>query len=63
VSFDERNIKVLFVHPNNKLTGQEFSLVERMRALRKFDVRCELMLPEEGDFSRLVGENDFPIHY
>jgi len=63
VSFDERNIKVLFVHPNNKLTGQEFSLIERMRALRKFEVQCELMLPEEGDFSRLVGENDFPIHY
>lgn len=63
MSFDERNIKVLFVHPNNKLTGQEFSLIERMRALRKFEVQCELMLPEEGDFSRLVGENDFPIYF
>lgn len=63
MNVDVNKIKVLFVHPNNKLTGQEFSLIERMRALRKFDVRCELLLPEEGDFSRLVAENDFPIHY
>ncbi|MBP9853825.1 MAG: glycosyltransferase family 4 protein [Candidatus Omnitrophica bacterium] len=56
-------IKILFVHPNNKLTGQEFSLIERMRALKKFDVDCELMLPSEGDFSRLVVENDFPVLY
>lgn len=63
MSFDENNIKVLFVHPNNKLTGQEFSLIERMRALRKFSVHCELMLPEEGDFSRLVEGNEFKVHY
>lgn len=59
-----RQIKVLFVHPNNKLTGQELSLLERMIGLRRIGgVECALLLPEAGDFSHLVANNEFPIHY
>ncbi len=59
-----REIKVLFVHPNNKLTGQEFSLLERMIGLRRIGgVHCALLLPEEGDFGTLVAEKEFPVHY
>ncbi|MCA9394746.1 MAG: glycosyltransferase [Candidatus Omnitrophica bacterium] len=57
-------IKVLFVHPNNKLTGQEFSLLERMIGLRRIGgTECALLLPEEGDFSALVKKEDFSVRH
>lgn len=59
-----RQIKILFVHPNNKLTGQEFSLLERMIGLRRIGgVDCALLLPEEGEFGALVQEKGFPVYY
>ncbi len=56
-------MKVLFIHPNNNLTGQEFSLLERMRALRKKGIHCELLLSEHGDFAQLVEQDGFPTRF
>lgn len=56
-------MKILFSQSNNRVTGQEISLLERMRALRNINIESELLLPEEGDFSDLVMRNGFKSHF
>lgn len=54
-------MKILFVHANNNLTGQEFSLVERMRALSEHGLEISLLLPEPGAFADLVEQHDIEV--
>ncbi len=54
-------MNVLFIHPNNKYTGQEISLLERIIGLKHNGVNCAVVLPEQGKFGRILGEYDIPV--
>ncbi len=56
-------MKILSVQQNNKLTGQEISLLERMKALRDNGIDNELLLPEPGDFSTMVEREGFKTYF
>lgn len=63
MSVTVNQLNILFVQPNNNLTGQEFSLLERMESLRKVNIKCEIVLPERGPFAELLEDKGFQVIY
>ena len=56
-------MRVLFIHPNNRVTGQELSLLARMEGLVAAGVECFCLLPGEGELAGRMREKGVSLKF